>query len=166
MRSKRIATAGAVVLVLATSLAAKAIDGSDARHDKTANSISGRPARPAADSERRGAWPLKIRNVRLEPAPPTAKLPSTILKFDMLNEGSKRLTDFVLEISIVEKRELDHGLVPRRVLAGPFTMRGHVVLESGYSIDSQMLLRNLSPDCSCVALIEVLSARALSESGS
>jgi hypothetical protein len=109
--------------------------------------------------------PLRVAHVRLEPAPAMKTLPFSVLKFDLFNVSSNRLTDVVLEISIVEKPDPDQVLGSRRVLVGPFTVRGSVVLESGYSINYEMLLRNFSSDCSCVANVDVLSVRSLPDSG-
>jgi hypothetical protein len=106
---------------------------------------------------------LKIEHVRLEPPPSTEPLPSTLLKFDVLNESSGRLTDLVLEVSIVETIA-DSSLRPR-VLVGPFTIQGDVVLESGYTINYEMLLRNFSSVCDCLATVEAVSARSVPDSG-
>ena len=106
------------------------------------------------------AAPVRVENVRLEVAPPTEAVPSTILKFDVTNASSKRLTDLLLEISITEKSS-DPVLAPRRTLVRPFKVRGNVVLESGYTINYEMLLRQFSSDCECVANVDVLSVRSL-----
>jgi hypothetical protein len=108
---------------------------------------------------------LKIEHVRLEPPPSTESLPSTLLKFDVLNESSGRLTDLVLEVSIVEKPTLADSSLRPRVLVGPFTIQGDVILESGYTINYEMLLRNFSSDCYCLATVEAVSARSVPDSG-
>jgi hypothetical protein len=109
---------------------------------------------------------LRVEHVRLEPARAMNVLPSSVLKFDLFNVSANRLTDMVLEITIVERPERDRAVGGRRVLVGPFIIRGSEVLESGYTINYEMLLRNFSPDCSCVANVDVLSVRALPDSGS
>jgi hypothetical protein len=110
------------------------------------------------------ASPLRIGNVRLEAAPAAEPAPSTVLKFEMLNQGLQRLTDVLLEIVIVEKQDLDHDDVGLpRLVVGPFTIRGSVTIESGYTVNYELLLRNLSSDCGCVATVSVVSARALSD---
>jgi hypothetical protein len=86
--------------------------------------------------------------------------PGTVLKFDLLNASVNRLADPVLQISIVEKTEPS---ALRRILVGPFTIRGEVVLEVGYSVNYEMLLRNFSSDCHCVPNVEVVSVRSLLE---
>lgn len=111
----------------------------------------------------KSAAPLRVENVRLEAAPRTEAAPSTILKFDVFNASPKRLTDFVLEISIAEKPS-DPLLASSRLLVRPFKIRGNVVLESGYTISYEMLLRQLSSDCDCVANVNVLSVRSLPDS--
>jgi hypothetical protein len=109
---------------------------------------------------------LRIEHVRLEPPPPMQTLPSTVLKFEAYNTSSNRVADVVFEISIVEKLPpSQEGALPR-VLVGPFTIRGDFVLESGYTINYEMLLRNLASDCACVAKVDVLSVRSLPDSGS
>jgi hypothetical protein len=46
---------------------------------------------------------------------------------------------------------------------GPFTIRGEVVLEAGYSLNYEMLLRSFSSDCYCMPNVEVVSVRSLLE---
>jgi hypothetical protein len=104
--------------------------------------------------------PLRVQRVRLEPAPPMNASPGTVLKFDLLNASVNRLADLVLQIAIVEKSE---PFAPRRILVGPFTIRGEVVLEAGYSLTYEMLLRNFSSDCHCLPNVEVVSVRSLLE---
>ena len=106
-------------------------------------------------------WPLSIANLRIEIAPPGEKKPSALLKFHALNSGSSKLTDIVFEISIVEQPDREELDARRRLLAGPFTIRGNVVLEPGYTADYEMLLRNLSRDCRCAAKVKVVSVRFL-----
>jgi hypothetical protein len=112
----------------------------------------------------KSAGPLRVDNVRLEAAPVTDAVPSAILKFDVVNASPKRQTDLLLEISITEAPAPDPVLAPGRVLVHPFKIRGNFVVEAGYTINYQMLLRNLSADCDCVAHVVVLSVRALPDS--
>ncbi len=109
---------------------------------------------------------LRIEHVRLEPPSVAQPLPSTILKFEAYNASASTLADVVLEISIVEKLQPSQGVGLPRVLVGPFTIRGNFVLESGYTINYEMLLRNLSSDCACSAKVDVLAVRSLPDSGS
>jgi hypothetical protein len=104
---------------------------------------------------------LQIENLRLESAPPKAPQPSALLKFDVLNDTSLRLTDVVMRVSFVEKRsdELDVG--PGRVVVGPVTVRVAETLRAGYLLSYEMLFRNFSSDCGCTARVEILSARLL-----
>jgi len=69
-----------------------------------------------------------------------------------------------LEISITEKPAFEPVLAPSRMLVRPFTIRGNVVLESGYTINYEMLLRHFSSDCNCLANVGVLSVRSLPDS--
>jgi hypothetical protein len=87
-----------------------------------------------------------------------------VLKFDVFNGSPKRQTDWLLEISITDKLVVDPIPAPRRVLVRPFKIRGNFVLESGYTINYEMLLRHLSTDCDCVATVDVVSVRALPDS--
>jgi hypothetical protein len=112
----------------------------------------------------KSAAPVRIENVRLEGAPGTETVPSAVLKFDVVNASPKRQTDLLLEISITEKPAVDPVLTPRRVLVQPFKIRGNFVLESGYTINYQMLLRHFATGCECVATVDVLSVRALPDS--
>ena len=109
------------------------------------------------------AAPLRVENVRLEAEPRSETVPSTVLKFDVFNASLKRLTDLVLEISITEKPS-DQVPGPSRMLVRPFKIRGNVVLESGYTINYEMLLRQFSSDCDCIANVDVLSVRSLPDS--
>jgi hypothetical protein len=108
--------------------------------------------------------PVSIANVRLEPASPLEASPSMTLKFAIANEGSTSVSDIILKIAIVEKPKSEHPEPARRVLVGPFTIRGgDVVLRAGYTMNYEMLMRNLSSECSCLAIVDVLSARTLPE---
>jgi hypothetical protein len=40
---------------------------------------------------------------------------------------------------------------------------GYATIEAGYTLNYEMLLRNLSPDCSCVADVSITSARPVAE---
>ena len=104
--------------------------------------------------------------MRLDAAPADAPKPSAVLKFDMLNDGELRVTDIVLQIAMVEKQRVEGAVGSPRVVVGPFTIRGSVTIEAGYTVNYEMLLRNLSPDCGCVANVVVVSARTLSDPAS
>lgn len=109
---------------------------------------------------------LRIKNVRLEAAPRSAQKPSAVLKFDMVNEGSRMLTDVLVEIAILKRELPDTEVGAPRVIVGPFTIRGNVTIDSGYTVNYEMLLRNFSADCGCVANVVVVSARAAADSSS
>jgi hypothetical protein len=120
--------------------------------------------RPDIDRTAKGS-PIGIANVRLDPPPPGEKENSAVLKFQMSNAGSSTLADIVFEVSIVEKPQHEHFDTVRRVLAGPFTIRGKVVLDPGYTADCEILLRNISPTCKCAANVHVLSFRLIGDLG-
>ena len=107
------------------------------------------------------ASPLGIAKVRLDPPPPGEKENSAVLKFQMSNGGANTLTDIVLEVVIVEEREREHPYTPNRVIAGPFVIRGRIVLDPGYTADFKILLRHISPTCRCAANVRVLSFRSI-----
>lgn len=107
---------------------------------------------------------LRVENVRLEAPVPAETVPSSLLKFDVFNGGSTPLTDLILEISILEKSAAKASA--GRALVRPFQIRGSIVLQVGYTINYEMLLRNLSSDCRCVANIDVVSVQWLPEAGS
>jgi hypothetical protein len=102
---------------------------------------------------------LRIMNVRLEAPPADAPTPSAVLKFDMLNDGGSKVTDIVIQISMLERPRDEHALGSRRFVVNPFMIRGSVTLEAGYTMNYEMLLRNLSADCACVPNVVVISAR-------
>jgi hypothetical protein len=104
---------------------------------------------------------LRVENVRLEAPVSAETLLSTLLKFDVFNGGSIPLTDLILEISILEKPAVNE--LSGKALVGPFKIRGKVVLQAGYTINYEMLLRNLSSDCSCEATVDVVSVHWLPE---
>jgi hypothetical protein len=107
---------------------------------------------------------LRVENVRLEAPVPAETLPSTVLKFDVFNGGSTPVTNLILEISILEKPALNE--LPGKALVRPFKIRGNVVLQAGYTINYEMLLRNLSSDCRCIANVDVVSVHWLTDAGS
>jgi hypothetical protein len=152
---------GALIILLSGSVVAKSrvleVDR-PAQASGDGQLIQNHPVRPG-DTMSGPMSQLRIVNIRLESAPPTEKSPSSILKFDLLNEGSNRLTDLKLEITITEKPVL--GLAAPRRLVGPFTIEGHVVLQAGYTIRYEMLLQDFSSDCKCIAEVAVVSVQTL-----
>jgi len=51
--------------------------------------------------------------------------------------------------------------VPGRTLVEAFSIRGQHIIEPGYTLNFEMLLWNLSSQCRCVAIVDVVSARPL-----
>jgi hypothetical protein len=103
---------------------------------------------------------LRINNIRLDTPGPDAPQPSTTLKFDLWNDGAVAITDIQLQVAIIQRRDAHDEAVPR-VMVGPFTVGGHATIEAGYTVSYEMVLRNLSSDCQCLANVRVVSARAL-----
>ena len=79
------------------------------------------------------------------------------MEFEILNQAAMTVTDLVFEVSVAQKPELDQGPGPKRVAAGPFTIKGTIDLDAGYTIAYEVLLRNLSSDCSCAPEVDVVS---------
>jgi hypothetical protein len=100
--------------------------------------------------------PLRIANVRLEPAP-SAETPSAVLKFQMTNIGSRTLTDAVFLISVVKERRCKEDR-QEDVLAGPFRVHAALVIEPGYRAYYEVLVHGLSAKCRCTATVRVLTA--------
>jgi hypothetical protein len=115
----------------------------------------------ASSRQQTAAVSLRIANTRLEAAAEDAPKPSTLLKFDLLNQSLERITDVVLQVVLVEKARLPEQVSARRPVVGPFTIQGHVTLEAGYTMNYVVLLRNLSVDCDCLPEVSVLSARSI-----
>jgi hypothetical protein len=107
---------------------------------------------------------LRIMNVRLEAPPADAPTPSAVLKFDMLNDGGSKVTDIVIQIAMLERPRGEHEPSSRRFVVNPFMIRGSVTLEAGYTMNYEMLLRNLSANCACVPNVVVISARPVAPS--
>jgi hypothetical protein len=118
---------------------------------------------PGPDGEnQRAVSTLQIKNVRLEAPPLDAPKPSTLLKFDLLNDGEVSVTDVIIKIAIVENGHSTVESVPR-FIAGPFTISGHATIDAGYTVNYEMVLRNLSSDCGCRADVNVVAARSSSD---
>jgi hypothetical protein len=121
------------------------------------------PIRP--DINKPATLPLGIAMVRLAPPPPGEKENSAVLKFQMSNGSSSPLTDIVFEVSIVEEPQHQHLDATSPVLAGPFAIRGKIVLDPGHTADYEILLRNISARCRCAANVRVLSFRSIGDAG-
>ncbi len=104
---------------------------------------------------------LQIENLLLDNPPSEVAQPAALLKFDVLNETSLRLTDILVRVSFLEDQGLDAAGVPARVLVGPVTVRVKAVLQAQSVVSYEMLFRNLSSDCDCSPSVVILSARVL-----
>ena len=104
--------------------------------------------------------PVKVKNVRLEPAPAIETAPSAVLKFDLLNNSLTTISLVKLRISVVEKADTHDAAATPHVLVRPFTVLGHIAFESGYTITYEMVLRHFDADCNCVPVVEVVSAES------
>jgi hypothetical protein len=168
--SSRKVTIIATLAVAGSSFIVATAGGSETSSDQAkldrAAISAGSPLLPVDLNSGAAVSSLRIEHVRLEPAPQREVSPSAMLKFDMSNRSSRKVTDVTLEVSILEKQQSDDPDAPRRVIAGPFTIRGKVALDAGYTMYYEMLLSNLSPDCGCIASVDVLSLGLLPESGS
>jgi hypothetical protein len=99
------------------------------------------------------AVPVKIQNLRLEPALNVDTTPSSVMAFDMVNTGATSITHIVFQMSVVSKT---------LVLLGPYTIRTRFVLDPGYTVHYELQLSNLSTDCDCAPSVTVFSARTVS----
>jgi hypothetical protein len=106
---------------------------------------------------------LSIKDVRLElvPQSETPATPLAALTFEMCNDGASSLTDILVDIFIVRKPHVPHLDTPPTVPAGPYRIRGKIVLRPGYTMHYEMRLRNLPQDCDCVPTVEVVSVRSV-----
>ncbi len=104
---------------------------------------------------------LTVKGVRLEAAAVIDAEPATNLKFDLFNTTQQRLTDIVVEISITDTSSTETALGTSHMLVRPFRMQGDLILEPGYSVGFEVLLRRLSADCECAANVRVVSVRFL-----
>ena len=143
------------------ALSGNALAAAERSHDR--GYVLARAAPQVADnpdpavSSQPPASELKVRNLRLDEPAVEVSRPAVILKFDLLNDSLSRVTDVLIEIAIVEKSSRNPG--PRRLVAGPITMRGYATIEPGYTVEYKVLLRNLSSDCACEPEVSVVSAR-------
>jgi len=64
----------------------------------------------------------------------------------------------MLEVEIVTKVDAT-ATSKRRRLAGPFLIRANAVLGPGFTMNCEVLLRNLTAPCECDAEIRVISVR-------
>lgn len=103
---------------------------------------------------------IKIKKIRLEPPDEGDALTTAVLRFDAVNDSADRLTDLVLEISIVGKGSTSDA-APSRVITRPFTVEEKRVIEPGYSLQYEIVLKNVSSDCDCRTSVQVRSARSL-----
>jgi hypothetical protein len=69
--------------------------------------------------------------------------------------------DLLIEVAIVEKLSAPGDPALTRAVAGPFKVKGHVTVEPGYTMQFDMLLKNVSSECACVATVRVVSARTI-----
>lgn len=123
--------------------------------------VSGAQQCPDSTSKANSAvCDLRIADVHLEAPPDPETGPAAVLRFDLFNAGHLRVTDITLQIRIIALQEpAETGA--RRVLAGPFAVRGFATIEPGYTFQYELLLRNVPSDCRCAAEVSVLSARAV-----
>jgi len=115
---------------------------------------------PSIDSIGFETAALRVRNIRLVPADPIGDVPSLNVKFEVRNESTAPLTEIVVEVRVVDRLSADGSdQDPPATIAGPFTIRGRAILDPGFSMNYEMRLRNLTPDCGCRANVSVNSAR-------
>ena len=148
----------AVMVMSSGALAATVAVQGESRplsHDARDPSIRPPGSSSVVSAPARSEAGLSVHRVRLEPAPQPVAKPSIVLKFDLVNDGLVTATDVMLEVAIRERST--NAEVAPQVVAGPFVIRGRVDLQAGYTLNYEMLLRNLPPDCSCVADVAIVA---------
>ena len=100
---------------------------------------------------------VHVEGIKFVTPPEDAPKPSSLLKFAVVNDSSRSVSDLVIAITVREMPE-DKGETSR-ALVGPFTVAGHATIEAGYSVEYALLLQNLMSDCRCQAEVKVMSAR-------
>ena len=102
---------------------------------------------------------VAIRRVHLGAAPPIDGSPIARVTFEIHNTGKHGLMDIVLTVSLLEPPPLNDPDAERAVVAGPLTIRSKSLLLPGYSLGYNITLRNISSECRCVPVVNVIQAR-------
>jgi hypothetical protein len=152
--------------VVAVALAMAVFTGNEITIAATGQGSNDRPkilllrVQPPIDSVDLEAAALRVRNIRLVPADPIGDVPTLNVKFEVRNEGTAPLTEIIVEVRVVDRLSAQGAdRAPPATIAGPFTIRGRVILDPGFSMNYEMRLRNLTPECGCRANVSVSSAR-------
>jgi hypothetical protein len=126
---------------------------------KGACSLSAGDAWGGQDSTTAAVAAVHIQNVRFELVATVPTSSSALLKFTMLNQGSRSVADVVLRVSLVGTDvEMDSGH-SHAIVAGPYVIRSKSVLLPGYSVDFDHGLGSIGSDCGCIGKVEVVAAR-------
>ena len=139
-------TASAVALALATSAPPSAIHS-----DQLSEA-------PQQDGSAQAF--LRITNVRLQEPPPSTPQPSTLLTFDLINDGLLPVADIKLQVGIHELGLLSSEAPPRAIVR-PFEVLGSAIIEPGFTVEYSIVFRNFALDCRCEASVTVVSAFAV-----
>jgi hypothetical protein len=134
-------SAGIGIVALTFGLPAfVATDAPDSCQPNTRRAVFGGPSAPAPPDVETPMkrLPLRIANVRLEPAP-SADTPSAVLKFQMTNIGSRTLTNAVFLISVVKECGCEEDR-QGDVLVGPLRAHAKLVIEPGYRAEYEVLV--------------------------
>jgi hypothetical protein len=102
---------------------------------------------------------LRVSGIHLEPPSISEREPASVLRFKLENDGIVQVTDVILTIAVFEKQA--QPTAAPKMIVRPFNLRTATTVEPGYSVEYEMLFRNLSNDCNCAPHVEVLSARAV-----
>jgi hypothetical protein len=86
--------------------------------------------------------------------------PAAMLKFDVTNDGIVAVRDVVVRIGIYEKQPDAAASVPRAVVR-PVDIRTHATIQPGFTLEYEMLFRNLAADCDCIPKVTIVSARTV-----
>jgi hypothetical protein len=105
---------------------------------------------------------LRITNVRLQEPPPSTPQPSTLLTFDLTNDGLLPVTDIKLQVEIHELSLLSSDAPPRAIVR-PFEVLGSATIEPGFTVEYSIVFQKFALDCRCEASVTVVSASAVED---
>jgi hypothetical protein len=117
------------------------------------------PSRDGAPHGQNQLSPLRIQDIRFGVPPADSPVPSTLLMFDMLNDGSSSMTDIAMEVIILRKSIKDYR---PRVIFGPLKFVWDDTIEPGDTVSYEVLVQNMASDSDCSADVTITSARVIS----
>jgi hypothetical protein len=128
-------------------------------NDGIVSALPSPPTRSGSVPTPAGDLPLRLSNIRLEPATDFEAAASMNVSFDLANDSSVSFTNIVIQVRILKNPVPSSPTSVSTVLAGPFSIRTKIVFEPAFTINYELRLRNLSSDCDCNAHVEIVSYR-------